>query len=149
MARDQPHRDFSTTTFAISAVGATPNNDAGAYKQSNFYDESTNQVVTTRPDAFLGDTPVESKYVDAGSKEQVVYDTPQTRAERDMGGEAGHIMLLSQKVKPGEAPAKLRPSAPLAEKSKVYFFDPGQKKITFRWDTKTSAWTPSTGPEAP
>ncbi len=134
---------------AVTAMGATPNNKSGAYIEKTVIDPSTNQVVTARPDAFLGDIPVESKYVDAGSKDQVVYDTTQTRAEREMGGEEGHIMVLSQKVKAGEPPAELRPSRPLADKSDVYFFDPGLKKITFRWETRSSSWVPSTGPEAP
>ena len=134
---------------AIAAIGATPNNDPGAYKQFDFYDKPTNQVVTTRPDAFLGDTPVESKYVDADSQEQVVYDTPQTRAEKAMGGEAGHTILLSQKVEPGQPPPKLRPSRPLATDREVYFYDPALKKITYRWNNDAGVWVESAGPTPP
>jgi hypothetical protein len=135
---------------AIVAAGATVSNNASnQYNQTTYYDAPTNSVVTARADAFVGDTPVESKYVDANSVEQTVYDTAQTRAERAQGGDAGHIMVLSQKVPAGQPPASLKPSAPLARESTVYFFDPGQNAITYKWNKITSTWGEYSGPITP
>jgi hypothetical protein len=136
---------------AIKAAGATvSNNAAGQYDEFTYYDKKTNKVVTTRPDAKLGDATVESKYIDPESTDQTVYDTAQTRAQPAQGGKAGHVMILSTKVEAGKPPAKLRPSAPLADSgSQIYFFDPVLDTITYEWNNKAATWLPSKGPNPP
>jgi hypothetical protein len=125
---------------AIRAAGATvSNNAAGQYKTVKYFDEKTNRVITARADATLGEIPVESKYISPESRERVVYDTTQTRAERSQHPQKKHLMVLSTDVPPGTEPT-VTPSRILRERSTVLFYDPAKDAITFEWSKEEDRW---------
>jgi hypothetical protein len=92
---------------------------------------------TTRPDSLGGGIVHEHKhFIGSGGGDNIVYDTAQMKGQRDqyLGdhhvtiSSDGSVRLLGEKPNP-------RPSGPLAEKSKVSYYDIVQDKITHTWES--------------
>lgn len=145
--RESVQRGLNVEAEAVNAAGAQQtNNEAGQYMQHPFFDKATNAVVVTRPDGFVGKDVLESKYIAPESDSQVLYDSPQLRAQHDLAGKlkSKHRILMSSEdgSRLNSEPPQPRPSRVVAGKKNVVieFYDPAQKRITHTWDIAEGRW---------
>ncbi|WP_244908328.1 MULTISPECIES: ADP-ribosyltransferase, partial [Paenibacillus] len=98
----------------------------------------------TRPDSIGRSTNGEINLVHdhkhkTGEGQQVIHNDSQMRAQREMLEDKVNglhvVTLSSDKPSLADVPPSPRPSAPLGEKSKVYYTDPLKNVITHVWET--------------
>jgi RHS repeat-associated protein len=90
----------------------------------------------TRPDSYAmadGEIDLVHDHKHLGGREQVVYDTEQFAAQREVAGDGEHVVTISSDhPNLNGVPPEPRPSRPLAEASTVYYAD-SEGNILFVW----------------
>ena len=134
--RDEVKRGIQVEADAVKAAGAEPKRVTHTFKDV----ANEGKEVTTITDGIRGKDVVESKYLGTA---EVLYDSPQLRAQRDlaktMGGQHEIVMSADAFSLAGKPPTP-RPSGPVGTESIVKFFDPFQNKVTHVWNSKKARW---------
>jgi hypothetical protein len=109
---------------------------------------------TTRPDGIRprpggGFDVVEHKHL-TGTPPQVLDDSIQLRAQREMAREMGQgiheVIISSDQPMIGSPPMpQARPSQPLGAASRIYYFDDVAGRVTHVWNSSTGTWRTFTG----